>query len=49
LREAATVNASRYRGILTTRNVLNTSAGPSGAWAVPACILAVLIDDQQAW
>jgi hypothetical protein len=47
LREAATVNASRYRGILTIRNVLDTSAGASGAWAVPACI-SVLIDDQQA-
>jgi predicted AAA+ superfamily ATPase len=49
LREAATVNASRYRGILTTRNVLDTSAGASGAWAVPACVLAVLIDAQQTW
>ena len=45
-REAATVNASRYRGILTTRNVLDTAAGAAGAWAVPACILAVLIDAQ---
>jgi hypothetical protein len=46
LREAATVNASRYRGILTTRNVLDTSAGNNGAWAVPGCILALLIDAQ---
>lgn len=46
LREAATVNASGYRGVLTTRNVLDTSAGPNRAWAVPACILAVLIDAQ---
>lgn len=44
LREAATVNSSSYLGILATRNVLDTSAGQSGAWAVPACILAVLID-----
>lgn len=44
LREAATVNASGYRGVLCTRSVLDTSAGAGAAWAVPACILAVLID-----
>jgi hypothetical protein len=38
--EAATL-ASPYRGILTTRSVLDTT-GP--AWAVPAGILAVLLD-----
>jgi predicted AAA+ superfamily ATPase len=47
LREASTVNASGYRGILTTRNVLDTSASADGAWAVPACVLALLIDVQQ--
>jgi hypothetical protein len=48
LREAATVNASGYRGLLTTRNVLDTRAGVTGAWAVPACVLAVLIDVQHS-
>jgi hypothetical protein len=43
-REAATVQASGYRGILTTRNVLNLDGGPGGAWAVPASVLAVLLD-----
>lgn len=43
LREAATVNASTYRGILTTRNVLDTT-DPDQAWAVPACLLAALTD-----
>jgi hypothetical protein len=43
LREAATVNASTYRGILTTRNVLDTT-DPHQAWAVPACLLAALTD-----
>ena len=41
-REAATVNASEFLGILTTRNVLDCSA--EGAWAVPAAIFAALID-----
>jgi uncharacterized protein len=41
-REAATVIASKYFGILTTRNVLDT--GQSDAWAVPASMLAYLID-----
>lgn len=43
LREAATVNASPYRGILTTRNVFDTT-DPQHAWAVPACLLAALTD-----
>lgn len=41
-REAATVNASEWNGILTTRNVLDT-AGPE-AWAVPAAFLAYCLD-----
>jgi uncharacterized protein len=41
-REAATVVASKYFGILTTKNVLDTRT--SDAWAVPAAILAYLID-----
>ena len=41
-REAATVNASEYRGILTTRNVLD--CGSDRAWAIPAAILAALAD-----
>jgi hypothetical protein len=42
VREAATVNASEYLGIFTTRNVLDCSA--DRAWAVPAAIFAALID-----
>lgn len=41
-REAATVNASGYRGLLVTRNVLDTEGDE--AWAVPAGLLAYLID-----
>lgn len=41
--EAATVDASDWGGILTTRNVLD-SADSSGTWAVPAGILAALAD-----
>lgn len=41
--EAATVDASNYKGILATRNVLDTSRGDE-AWAVPACVLALLVD-----
>lgn len=48
LREAATVNASPYRGILTTRNVFDVSRGPDEAWAVPACVLAVLVDIERS-
>jgi predicted AAA+ superfamily ATPase len=43
LGEAATVNASEFDGILVTRNVLDLTRG-AGAWAVPAGILAYLID-----
>jgi predicted AAA+ superfamily ATPase len=42
--EAQTVDASSYRGILTTRSVLDVSATDGGAWAVPAALLAVLVD-----
>jgi hypothetical protein len=41
--EAVTVNASDWAGVLTTRNVLDC-ADPAGAWAVPAGILAALVD-----
>jgi hypothetical protein len=40
--ETATVVASKYFGIVTTRNVLDL--GQSDAWAVPAALLAYLID-----
>ena len=40
--EAATVNASEWNGILATRNVLEMP--PTGAWAVPAALLAYLLD-----
>lgn len=42
LGEAATVNASPWTGILATRNVLDVSNDQ--AWAVPAGILAYLLD-----
>jgi hypothetical protein len=41
--EAATVVASDWTGVLTTRNVLDC-ADPADAWAVPAGILAALVD-----
>jgi predicted AAA+ superfamily ATPase len=41
--EARTVEASPWSGILATRSVLDTSS-TDGAWAVPAGILAYLID-----
>jgi uncharacterized protein len=41
--EAATVEASSWSGILTTRNVLDC-AEPGRSWAVPAGILAALVD-----
>lgn len=41
--EAMTIDASAWSGILTTRNVFDCSE-PDRAWAVPACILAALID-----
>jgi hypothetical protein len=40
---ATTVEASPYSGILVTRNVLDVGS-ETGAWAVPAGILAYLID-----
>lgn len=42
-RESATVNASEWLGILATRNVLDTASSDK-AWAVPAALLAYLID-----
>jgi uncharacterized protein len=42
-REAATVEASPWRGILATVDVLETD-DTSAAWAVPAGILAYLVD-----
>ncbi len=41
--ESATLNASQWKGILATRNVLDTSRRDK-AWAVPASFLAFLID-----
>lgn len=40
--EAATVNESKWDGLLVTRNVLDTQTDP--AWAVPAGILCYLLD-----
>lgn len=40
---SATLNASGWRGILATRNVLDTT-GRDRAWALPASFLAYLID-----
>lgn len=43
--ESATVNASRYAGVLATRSVLDTSAtDPARAWAVPASFIAYSVD-----
>ena len=42
--DAATVDASAWSGLLVTRNVLNTRADDDHAWAVPAGILAFLVD-----
>jgi hypothetical protein len=41
--EAVTVGASEWAGVLTARNVLDC-AEPERTWAVPACVLAALID-----
>jgi predicted AAA+ superfamily ATPase len=41
--EAATVAASSWLGVLTTRNVLDCS-GQADVWAVPAGMLAALVD-----
>lgn len=41
--EAATVEASDWSGVMTTRNVLDCTE-PDRTWAVPACILAALVD-----
>jgi hypothetical protein len=40
---AATVSASDWRGLLTTRNVLHCGV-LDDAWAVPAAVLAALVD-----
>lgn len=42
LRDAATVNATQWKGILATRNVLDASSDQ--AWAVPASFLCYLLD-----
>lgn len=42
--QARTVEASAYRGVLATRSVLDTSAEDGRPWAVPAALLAVLLD-----
>jgi predicted AAA+ superfamily ATPase len=42
--EARTVNASSFKGLLATKNVLDTAAENDHAWAVPAALLAYLID-----
>ncbi|NEE02604.1 ATP-binding protein [Phytoactinopolyspora halotolerans] len=42
--DARTVNASPWAGVLATRNVLDTSARDNAAWAVPAAMLAYLVD-----
>ncbi|MEI6622409.1 MAG: AAA family ATPase [Actinomycetes bacterium] len=42
-REAATVDASAWRGVMVTRSVLDTASSDS-AWAVPAGMLAYLLD-----
>jgi Predicted ATPase (AAA+ superfamily) len=42
-REAQTVDASPWRGILATENLLEVD-GSEGAWAVPAGILGYLLD-----
>jgi predicted AAA+ superfamily ATPase len=42
---ASTINASTFAGVLGTRTVLDTSAaGPEQSWAVPAALLAYVID-----
>jgi len=41
--DAATVDASEWKGLLATRNMLDTSE-PEKAWAVPSGVLAYLID-----
>ena len=41
--ESATVNASEWRGVLATRNMLDAESRDK-AWAVPAALLAFLID-----
>ncbi len=42
--EAATVDASQWSGLLATRNVLELPSEGTRAWAVPAAMLAYLID-----
>lgn len=43
-RQAATLSASKYRGVFATRSILDPSGGDGGIWAVPAALLAVLVD-----
>ena len=42
--DAATVNASAWTGVLATQNVLDCTGRDHDAWAVPAAMLAYLID-----
>lgn len=41
---AATVEASPWSGLLATRNVLDTPTGKDATWAVPAGMLAYVLD-----
>lgn len=42
--EARTVEATTWAGVLATRNVLDTSATNTSAWAAPAAMIAYTID-----
>jgi predicted AAA+ superfamily ATPase len=42
--EAVTVNASAWKGIITTMNVLDCSEEHSEAWAVPGAFFSFLVD-----
>ena len=41
-RAARTVNSSSWKGLMITRNYLDTSS--ADAWAVPACLLTLVLD-----
>jgi predicted AAA+ superfamily ATPase len=41
--EAMTVSASAYRGLMVTRSIMDLGEADE-TWAVPACLLAVLLD-----
>lgn len=42
--ESRTVNATAWSGLMATRKVLDTSVTSESAWAVPAAMLAYLLD-----